>query len=56
MLQMKEGESVNSYCARTLKIFKGMKVVRKSMQESIIIAKILLIYDSPIQLCGVLQY
>nr|KYP74877.1 Retrovirus-related Pol polyprotein from transposon TNT 1-94 [Cajanus cajan] len=41
MLQMKEGESVNSYFARTLKIAKSMKAIGESMQESVITAKIL---------------
>ncbi|XP_027932801.1 uncharacterized protein LOC114188412 [Vigna unguiculata] len=40
-LQMKEGESVNSYFGRTLKIAKSMKVVGECMEESVITAKIL---------------
>jgi len=41
LLQMKNGESVNSYFARTLKIAKSMKACGENMQESIITAKIL---------------
>ena len=40
-LQMKEDETVNSYFCRTIKIAKSMKAVGESMQESVIIAKIL---------------
>jgi len=41
MLQMKEGESVDSYFARTLKIAKSMKAYGENMQESVITAKIM---------------
>ena len=41
LLQMKDGESVNSYFARTLKIAKSMKACGENMQESVITAKIL---------------
>ena len=40
-LQMKEGESMNSYFGRTLKIAKSMKAVGERMEESVITAKIL---------------
>ncbi|XP_017438090.1 uncharacterized protein LOC108344134 [Vigna angularis] len=41
ILQMKEGESVNSYFGRTLKIAKSMKAAGEKMEESVITAKIL---------------
>ncbi|RDX99787.1 Copia protein, partial [Mucuna pruriens] len=41
MLHMKEGEIVNSYFARTLKIAKSMKACGESMRENVITAKIL---------------
>ena len=41
MLQMKDGEKVNSYFARTLKIAKNMKACGESMLENVITAKIL---------------
>ncbi|XP_014503095.1 uncharacterized protein LOC106763414 [Vigna radiata var. radiata] len=41
LLQMKDGESVNSYFARTLKITKSMKACSENMQENVITAKIL---------------
>ena len=41
LLQMKEGESVNCYFARTLKIAKSMKACGENVQESSITAKIL---------------
>ncbi|XP_006577635.1 uncharacterized protein [Glycine max] len=39
MLQMKEGELVNSFFARTLKIAKSMKTCGENMQESVITTK-----------------
>jgi len=33
MLQMKEGESINSYFAQNLKIAKSMKAVGENMQD-----------------------
>ncbi|XP_027348310.1 uncharacterized protein LOC113859830 [Abrus precatorius] len=41
VLRMNEGETVNSYFARTLKIAKSMKVRGECMRENVIIAKIL---------------
>ena len=41
MLHMKDGETVNSYFARTLKIAKNMKACGESMLENVITAKIL---------------
>jgi len=41
MLQMKDGGTVNSYIARTLKIAKNMKVCGESMLENVITTKIL---------------
>ena len=38
---MKEGESVNSYFGRTLKVAKNMKACGENMKENIITAKIL---------------
>ena len=40
-LYMKEGESVNSYFGRTLKVAKSMKACGENMKENIIIKKIL---------------
>ncbi|XP_068474716.1 uncharacterized protein [Phaseolus vulgaris] len=40
MLQMKDGETINSYFARTLKIAKNMKVCGESMLENVITSKI----------------
>lgn len=41
LLQMNEGESMNSYFARTLKIAKSMKACGEIMQENVITVKIL---------------
>ncbi|RDX99790.1 hypothetical protein CR513_17108, partial [Mucuna pruriens] len=41
ILHMKEGETVNSYFARTLKIAKCMKACGESMRENVVTAKIL---------------
>jgi len=43
---MKDGETINSYFARTMNIAKSMKACGESMRENIITAKILRLMTS----------